>query len=102
MATFSGRPGRAGRPNNSSIVVDMSILSSSAIVVVGVLLLLTVADSFVVNHNRVAVLDNDVNEVVVVLRGANAIDVVNRVKNGTMHDGTSFMVATRGLFFSAP
>jgi hypothetical protein len=64
-------------------------------VVVGLL----TANSFVVDH--VAVFDN-VSEVVV-LRGANAIDVVNRMKKATMHDGTSFiMVATRGLSFSAP
>jgi hypothetical protein len=66
-------------------------------VVVG---LLTAADSFVVDHNRVAVFDNLSD--VVVLRGANAIDVVDRMKKATMHDGTSFMVATRGLSFYAP
>jgi hypothetical protein len=65
-------------------------------VVVGLL----TANSFVVDH-RVAVFDN-VNEIVV-LRGANAIDVVDRMKKkATMHDGTSFMVATRGLSFYAP
>jgi hypothetical protein len=50
------------------------------------------ADSFVVDHRRVAALD-DVNEVVVVgAGGANAIDVVERMKKATMHDGTNDVI----------
>lgn len=59
---------------------------------------LLAANSFVVDHRRVAALDdNNVNEVVVGVGGANAIDVVERMKKATMHDGTSVMAASVGF-----
>ena len=100
-ATLSGRPGRAGRPNNSSssssIIV---IISSSAMMVVVGPLPRLLANSFVVDHRRVAALD-DVN-VVVGVGGANAVDVVERMKKATMHDGTNVIGCSVRLSFSAP
>jgi hypothetical protein len=60
------------------------------------------ADSFVVDHRRVAAFDDNVNEVEVGVGGANAIDVVERMKKATMHDGINVMACLRRLSFSVP
>ena len=60
--------------------------------------MVVVADSFVVDHR--AALD-DVN-VVVGVGGANAVDVVERMKKATMHDGTNVIGCSVRLSFSAP